>query len=122
MDERLLTAGAILIEFGLPLWLCLLMRRRPAVRPKAVVVLGALFPLLAIYAWLVAAYCFTPDDPGARFAIFAAWVMTFIAYVGAALVGFALSFLRKPGKLWARFAMGLASVLVVAMVIRFSGL
>ena len=108
MTETSLNIGAIAIELGLPVGLLVLMVLRPAVRPRAVVILGALFPVLCMYGAIAASFLVSQGKSGV-FAFYAMWVMTFAPYVAVALGGLALSFLRWPRNYWARFGLGVLS-------------
>jgi hypothetical protein len=123
MTETFMNVGAIAVELGLPVGLLILMVLRPGVRPRAVVVLGAIFPALCLYALVAVSYL---SSRGASdvFSFYAMWVMTFAPYVAVALGGVAVSFLRRPKNNWARFGLGLLSTpaayfafVFVAMVI-----
>lgn len=108
MTETSLNIGAIVLELGLPAGLLVLMILRPAARPRALVILGALFPALCLYGAIAASFLVSREKSDA-FAFYAMWVMTFAPYVALALGGVALSFLRWPRNYWARFGLGVLS-------------
>jgi hypothetical protein len=108
MTETFLNIGAIFLELGLPIGLLILMALRPGVWPRAMVILGAIFPALCFYVSVAVSYL---SSRGASdiFAFYAMWVMTFAPYVAVALGGLAVSFLQKPKNHWARFGLGVLS-------------
>ncbi len=110
IDENVLTIAAAAAELGLPVVLLLLIRFSRAAKPKAVVMLGAVCPLLCFYVFATIEYLISPKDPGAIFAFFAMWVMSFAVYAAAALLGLMIAFFRTPTKTYARFIVGLASL------------
>lgn len=108
MTETQMTVGAIAVELGLPLVLIALMARRPSAVPRAIVVLGAVFPALCVYAVVTISHLFSRGRTDG-FAFFAMWVMTFAAYMATALGGLAASFIRRPAGSMARFGLGFLS-------------
>jgi hypothetical protein len=109
ISENVLTAGAVFVELGLPIVLFGLNKISHQAKTKAVVILGALTPLLVVYAVISVAYLIFPRDKGDLFAFFAIWVVSFAFYAASALIGVAVSFLKWPAGMCARFALGLAS-------------
>ncbi|WP_233840424.1 hypothetical protein [Dyella sp. 2HG41-7] len=105
MTETTLTIGAIALELGIPVGLLIFMALRPRVRPRAIVILGALFPALCLYGAIAVSYLISREKSDI-FAFYAMWVMTFAPYLAVALGGLALSFLRSPTNYWARFGLG----------------
>ena len=95
-------------DLAIPVVAVTVMLRMPRWRKQAVVVLGAISPLLVFYASVAAAYVLHPKQN--VFAFYAMGVMTFFAYVVMLVVGLALAFLSRPANLYARFAIGFASV------------
>ena len=126
MTETAMNIGVIALEIGLPVGLLVLVALRPAVRPRVAVILGALFPALCLYAAIAASFLISRGKSDI-FAFYAMWVMTFAPYVAIALGGFALSFLRWPRSIWARFGLGVlttpaayfAFVVLVALLPRW---
>ena len=108
MTETQMNVGAMAIELGLPLGLIVLMTLKPKVRPRAIVILGAVFPALCLYVAVTISYLISRGKSDI-FAFVAMWVMTFEVYVAAALGGFAFSFVRRPKGNLARFGMGILS-------------
>jgi len=108
MTETSMTIAAIALEFGLPVGLFVLAALRPTVRPRVVVILGALFPALCLYGVIAASFLISRGKSDV-FSFYAMWVMTFVPYVAIALGGFALSFLRWPRSVLARFGLGVLS-------------
>jgi hypothetical protein len=117
LTENELTAAAMLFELGIPLLCAWAIWRTPRVRKKAVVILGAVTPALIVYAWIVVAYLCSVKD--SLFGILAVWVMTFFAYVALVIAGVLASFLSKPDHLYARFAMGLATLPVAYLLFKY---
>jgi hypothetical protein len=117
LSDGELTAAAMLFELGIPLLCVVAIWRMPRFRKKAVVILGAVTPALILYAWIVVGYVSGEKD--SLFAILAAWVMTFFAYAVLVVVGVAASFLPKPDNLYARFAIGFATVSVSAILLKY---
>lgn len=116
MLEIVLTAGCALVELGLPVALLLASRTRERLRSKAVVVLGAVSPLVALYAHVLVRQL---ADPGVdrRWAFGAVWVMTFLPYVACVLLGVALAFVPRPTHLGARYLLGLAVPAGLALLV-----
>jgi hypothetical protein len=109
ISENVLTAGAVVVELGLPIVLLGLNKRSHQAKAKAVVILGALAPLLVVYAVISVAHLISPRGKSDVFASFAIWVVSFPFYVASASIGVAVSFLKWPAGMRARFALGLAS-------------
>lgn len=108
MTETQMNVGAIVVELGLPLALIVLMTLNPKATPRAIVILGAVFPALCLYVAVTISYLVSGGQSDI-FAFFAMWVMTFAVYVAAALGGLAMSFVRRPAGKLARFGLGLLS-------------
>jgi hypothetical protein len=118
MTETFMNIGAIALELGLPVGLLILMALRPGVRPRAEVILGAIFPALCFYASVAASYL-SSRGVSDIFAFYAMWEMTFAPYVAMALGGLAVSFLQKPKNHWARFGLGMLSTSVAYFALVF---
>jgi len=108
-EEVVMGMGAIIVELGLPVALLALAMFNLKLRPKAIVMLGALSPMLCVYGAIGFSYLFSWKNAD-MFALYAMWVMTFAVYVGIALGGLAASFLRRPKGSFARFSMGVLTV------------
>lgn len=118
MSEEALTIAAVAVELGIPLVATLLFWRRPALRPRLVVILGAITPVLIFYAAITVSFLIDSDDPGNRFAFFAAWIMSFFVYFAILVAGLLLSIVPKPIHLGGRYALGFVSpALVVSLLI-----
>jgi uncharacterized membrane protein YhdT len=115
--EMELTAAAMLIELGIPLLCIVAIRRMPRFRKKAIVLLGAVTPALIVYAWIVIGYLCGAKD--GLFGILAIWIMSCFAYAVLVIVGVAASFLPKPENLYARFAMGFATLSVSFVLLKY---
>jgi hypothetical protein len=109
ISENVLTAGAVVVELGLPIVLLGLTKRSHQAKAKAVVILGALTPVLIVYGVISVGYLIFPRDKSDIFAFYAIWVVSFAFYVASALVGVAISFFKRPAGMCARFALGLVS-------------
>jgi hypothetical protein len=107
MTETSMSLTAIAVELGLPMALLAIMVVRPATLPKAIVILGAVFPLLCFYAAATISHLLGWET--SSFAFYAMWAMTLFWYVVLAFVGLALSFLGWPSVSWARFGIGILS-------------
>lgn len=116
MQQTLMLIGMVPFQLGVPLWLCLRARRRPETRPRALVVLGAMFPLLAIYLLLSAA-ALLQRNLFTGSALAAVWVLSLPAYAIATLLGLAVSLWKKPEDLVGRFAMGVASTMGIIVLL-----
>lgn len=114
MTDITLTIGALALELGIPVGLLIFMALRPRVRPRAIVILGALFPALCLYGAIAISYLISRGKSD-MFAFYAMWVMTFAPYLAVALGGLALSFLRRPTNHWARFGLGVLTTPVAYM-------
>jgi len=108
MTETTMNLGAVALELGLPAGLLMLMMIKPKMLPRVIVIFGAVFPALCPYVATTASYLLSRGRSDG-FAFHAMWVMTFAAYVAAALGGLATSFLRRPQNVWLRFCAGLLS-------------
>lgn len=108
MTDIQMGIGAVVVELGLPLGLLILMAIKPSSRPRAIVVLGAVFPALCLYGVVTVGHLVSRGK-SESFAFFAMWVMTFAAYMAVTLGGVAVSFFKKPSGSLARFGMGLLS-------------
>lgn len=108
-EEVAMSIGAIVIELGLPVALLALAMFSLRLRPKAVVMLGALSPMLCVYGAIGFGYLFSWKNADI-FALYAMWVMTFAVYIGIALGGLAASFLTRPRGSFARFSLGVLTV------------
>ena len=108
MSEVQMYWSALVFDLAVPLSAIAVMLRVPRLRDRAVVVLGAISPLLVFYASVAVAYFLHPKQN--VFAFYAMGGMTFFAYLVLLVMGFALAFIPKPANLYARFVMGFASV------------
>jgi len=108
MSEEASIIAAIAFELGIPLALGMAFWRVPILRPRLIVILGAVTPPLIFYAAVVVLYLIEPTDPSNRFAFFAGWTMTFFAYVTILVAGILLSVVPKPTRLISRYILGLA--------------
>jgi hypothetical protein len=119
MTETLMNIGAVTVELGLPAGLLILMALKPGIRPRAVVMLGAIFPLLCLYAVVAASYL-SSGGTADIFSFYAMWIMTFAVYVAVAVGGLAVSFFRRPKNHWARFGLGVLSTPVAYLLLEFT--
>jgi hypothetical protein len=110
MNDSALTIAAASFEIGLPVVVAATMIRRPSVRGRLAVLLGATVPFVLVYACISLAYFLNPADRGNRFAFLAGWEMSFVAYLGAVLVGTGLSLVRVPQNPYFRFFIGCAAI------------
>lgn len=104
----MLEVGVFVAELGIPAALILLVRHSYRWRSQAVVVLGALTPLLVFFAvaCIGAAVLSPPDSLGYYLVV---GIVAFGYYVSTLLLGICLSFLKRPRSMWLRFAIGLAA-------------
>lgn len=107
MSDETLTFGLLGLELGIPPALIVVHLRVPRFRWATAVLLGALSLALLLYARIVLGYLLHPTDLGARWAIGATWVMTFLPYAACLLLG--LAWLRRPRHLALRYLLGFAS-------------
>jgi hypothetical protein len=110
ISEAYLSLGAAAFEFGVPFAAAVTLAFAPRIRKFAVVLLGAVTPLLIAYAFMAGSYFFAPAEPSGRFPFSAVWVMSFVVYLALALVGTALAFIPKPSNLYGRYFVGFLSV------------
>jgi hypothetical protein len=108
ISEGMLKIGALVAGLGIPAALILLVRHSHRWRSQAVVVLGALTPLLVFFAvaCIGAAVLSPPDSLGYYFVL---RIVAFGFYVSILLLGICLSFLKRPISMWSRFALGMIS-------------
>jgi purine-cytosine permease-like protein len=109
ISETYLTLGSATFEIGVPLAAAVASAFAPRIRKFAVVLLGALTPLLVAYALMAASYFFAPAEPSGRFPFSVVWVMSFAVYLALVLVGTALAFIPKPSNLYGRYLVGFLS-------------
>ena len=109
IGDGMLATGAGLVEFGFLAALIWVARRSERWRPKAVVVLGALTPLILLYAmaWLYSILVSGLDKIGLLY-LWAALGVGFLFYGATAMLGLAASFIDRPKGTWARFTLGIA--------------
>lgn len=116
MQHILMLIGIVPFQIVVPIWLGLRAGRRPETRPRALVVLGALFPLMAIYVFLSAA-ALLQRNLFTGSALAAVWVFSLPAYAVAIVLGLAVSLCKKPEDLVGRFAMGVASTMGIIVLL-----
>jgi len=109
ISETYLGLGAAAFELGVPVAAVVALAFAPRMRKFAVVLLGAVTPLLIAYAFMAASYFFARAEPSGRFPFSAVWVMSFVVYLALALVGAALAFIPKPSNLYGRYLIGFLS-------------
>ena len=109
ISETYLSLEAAAFELGVPVAAVVAFAVAPRMRKFAVVLLGAVTPLLVAYAFMAASYFFAPAEPSSGFPFSAIWVMSFVVYLALALGGTALAFIPKPSNLYGRYFVGLAS-------------
>ena len=109
ISETYLTFGAAAFEIGVPFVAAFALAFVPRMRKFAVVLLGALTPLLIAYAFMATSYFLAPSVHSGTFPFSAVWVMSFVAYLALTLVGMALAFISKPSNLYARYLIGFLS-------------
>ena len=119
MSEGVMTVGAATIELGIPLLAIIALVRVPRLRRFAVVLLGAVTPAVVFYGLVVVTYLINPSSQSNIFSFYAAWVMTFLAYVTLLVIGGALAFLPKPSNLYARFFVGFAATPLTLLLLKF---
>lgn len=117
ISDKYLTILAAAFEVGLPLSLCFLYIRTPKLRPRIVVLLGALSPFFLFYAVVVARFLFTAPGKESAWAFSAVWLMTLIPYLACLLAGAILCFAPRPTRLWTRYFLGLSSVLAIGLLL-----
>ncbi|EIL96478.1 hypothetical protein RHOFW104T7_00260 [Rhodanobacter thiooxydans] len=109
ISETYLTLGAVTFELGVPLAAIVVVAFVPRIRKFAVVLLGAVTPLLLAYAFIAASYFSAPAEPSGRFPFSAVWVMSFVVYLALVLAGTALALIPKPSNLYGRYFIGFLS-------------
>lgn len=107
-------AGAF--ELGVFVALALLAALWPSARKWAVVVLGALTPLVLSLAVTSVRHLLLGQEE-AGFIFREIWLTTLLPYAGCLVFGAALGLLRVPRGLPARYILGLAPVSVLAVVL-----
>jgi hypothetical protein len=110
MDDKQLSIAAALFELGIPASVLALAVYAPRFRKAAIVVVGAACPPLMLYLSIATSYLLNPADKGIAFAFYAAWAMTFEAYLAVLVGAVILSVVPRPANLLVRFALGMASV------------
>ena len=120
MTEQQLNAGAILIELGALVAILAVWVRSPESRPRLSVLLGALAPLLFAYGYVAVRYVALAGTDY-DWAFHAMWLMSFWPYIGCVIIGIAVSLVKKPINLAARFLMGLAAPAGVWLLIQVRG-
>ena len=117
MTEQQLNAGAILIELGSLVAILSVWVRSPNSRSRLVVLLGAMTPLLISYGYVaVRSVVLARTDYDWAFHVM--WLMTFWPYIGCVIIGIAVSLVKKPSNLAARFLLGLAAPAGVWLLIQ----
>ena len=117
MTEQQLNAGAILIELGSLVVMLSVWVRSPNSRSRLAVLLGAVAPLLFAYGYIAFRYAVLSSTDYA-WAFHAMWLMSFWPYIGCVIIGIAVSLVRRPFNLGARFLIGLAAPAVVWLLIQ----
>lgn len=113
-NTRLYLAAAF--QLGLPVALALLAAAVPATRRWAVVVLGALTPLLLSFAVTSVRHLGLGQEE-AGYAFFEMWLTSFLPYLACAALGAALGFVPRPAGLSARYILGLVPPAALAVVL-----
>jgi len=113
-----MTLGAVLFEFGLPVAAGVAFWRMPSLRSRLIVVLGTITPLVVLHLSIVISYLADPTDAN-RFAFYAGWEMSFVAYSVCVIFGAVLSLLERPVHILARYLMGLAVIPAAVLLLRF---
>ncbi|KLD63420.1 hypothetical protein Y882_11645 [Dyella japonica DSM 16301] len=119
----MLSIGAGIMELGIPIALVWLTSTSPRWRPQAVVVLGALAPLLTVLVvGCIVGLFVSPLDRTSLAYLFAIPIVAFEFYATTALLGTAISILPRPVGTWARFALGMAAApLACGAIVLFAG-
>jgi len=117
MTEQQLNAGAILIELGSLVAILSVWVRSPNSRSRLAVLLGAVAPLLFAYGYVAVRYAVLAGTDY-DWAFHAMWLMSFWPYIGCVTIGIAVSLVKKPITLAARFLMGLAAPAGVWLLIQ----
>jgi purine-cytosine permease-like protein len=86
--EFYLTAGALVVELGVPVLLIYLSLKRPSKKHILLTMLGAVTPLLLFYLFGAIDYFVLNPDESSMY--MAAFIMTFAVYCFLLLVGFLL--------------------------------
>ena len=121
ISEGMLEIGALVAELGIPAALILLVRHSYRWRSQAIVVLGALTPLLVFFAVsCIAAAVLSPPDSLGYYLVLG--IVAFGYYVSTLLLGIFLSFFKRPVSMWPRFALGMTMApLGCGLVLLFTG-
>ena len=102
------------VELGLPALLGVAALLWPRIRLWAVVVLGAVSPLLLFYAVTTARVLLKQEE--ALWAFSGMWVSSFVPFVACAVLGGVLAISRVPKGKSARFILGLVPPAALAVV------
>jgi hypothetical protein len=117
LNDRIISLGAASLELGLPLTIALLSWRIPKLRSRLVVLLGTLTPALLFYTCVFVARLADLDNLDGRWALYAVWVMSFLPYMSALIIGLAVSFSGRPRRYVARYALGLLCAPIAYVVL-----
>lgn len=102
-----LTLGAAALELCIPVAAAIALVRRSPWRNFAAALLGAVTPLLLVYADAIGSYFFAATTPSGMFAVNSVWVMTFPVFAAAMLLAALLAISRRPSSLYVRYFVGL---------------
>ena len=116
MTDTSLSIIAAAIELSLPVLLALSCVLVPRARVRALVVLGAITPLLLAYCYVSLGYLVIQTEQYS-WAIGAMWSMSFVPFAACVVVGAALSFIKRPARPLARFLLGLAAPVPVGLLV-----
>ena len=110
MSDTQLTVVAAVIDVGATTALALTHIRKPQLRHRTAVILGAVTPILLFYAYVAGGIALGRRDNGSLWAFYAMWVMTFWGFVASFLFGLGISLAPIPLNLYGRYAFGLVAV------------
>jgi hypothetical protein len=114
--ESMLTAGAAAVEFGVPTACLWVWFKRPAWRPRVVVVLGAVAPWICLFAAVAAAGLATRTTDS-LWAVFAMWGVSFILYIASLAIAILLAWMPRPTLLpWRAVAGALPTLAIIGAV------
>jgi len=109
---------AAALEFGVPLVLGVTYWRSHTLKPKLVVLLGAVTPFLICYSLICATYPFRDvTNPWAAEPFNLAQQMSLWPYVATILVGIGLSFSPQPSHFVARYFLGLLGAPIIGLAV-----
>ena len=109
---------AAALEFGVPLIFGITYWRLPTLRPKLVVLLGAVTPFLVSYSLICATYPFRDaTNPWAAEPFSLAQRMSLWPYIATILAGICLSFSKQPRHFAERYFLGLAGAPILGFAV-----